>query len=323
MPRFLRDWFTLRKAGPLWESFLLGALCVARCLSVWWFVTLGSPEERYVGPLTLPSPAETFGRLPELFGGEYRIVANTLVTLRRVGLGFLLAIVIGVPLGVVAGCFPRFGAFLSPLVMFGRNIPLAAVLPLLVFVFSGEQRKVMFIFIATVAFIVADTARAITDVASRYVDTAYTLGATRWQTIIKVLVPLAMPTVFGSFRVLFGLAFGYIMLAESIRYGDDIGGLGFQINTFQRRGLRENIYLIILLIPLVALAVDLALYWIQRQLFPHVYGGPGWLQRGLRYALYAWDDLKRFFFHYEPAPVAAAVPPPAAGVTDKQQGQAS
>jgi NitT/TauT family transport system permease protein len=320
MPRFLRDWFTLRKAGPLWESFLLGVLCVALCLAVWWIVTLGSPEERYVGPLTLPSPAETFGRLPELFGDEYRIVANTLVTLRRVGLGFLLAIVIGVPLGVVAGCFPRFGAFLSPLVMFGRNIPLAAVLPLLGFGFSGEQRKVMFIFIATVAFIVADTARAITDVATRYVDTAYTLGATRWQTIIKVLVPLAMPTVFGSFRVLFGLAFGYIMLAESIRYGDDIGGLGFQINTFQRRGLRENIYLIILLIPLVALAVDLVLYWIQRQLFPHVYGGPGWLQRGLRYALYGWDDLKRFFFHYEPAPVIAAVPPPAAGVTDKQQG---
>src|SRR5204863_7308079 len=119
---------------------------------------------------------------------------------------------------------------------------------------SGEQRKVMFIFIACVAFIIADTAQAILDVADRYVDTAYTLGASRWQTIIKVLVPLAMPTIFGSFRVLFGLAFGYIMLAESMKNPDDVGGLGFQINMFQKRGPREFIYLIILVIPPVALA---------------------------------------------------------------------
>jgi len=309
---WLRDWVTLRKPGPLWESFLLGAICIALCLAGWWFLTRGEVEERYVGPFTLPSPRETFSKVPELFSKQFDIIANTLVTLRRVALGFLLAIAVGVPLGVLAGCYPRLNSFLSPLVMFGRNIPLAAVLPLLIFVFSGEQRKVMFIFIACVAFVIADTAQAIADVADRYIDTAYTLGASRWQTIMKVLVPLAMPTVFGSFRVLFGLAFGYIMLAESIRNPGDVGGLGFAINTFQRRQLREHIYLVILIIPLVALAVDLVLFWIQKQLFPHVYGGPGWLQRGLRLCLHGWDDLKRVFFQYEPPPLHTAVPPPAA-----------
>src|SRR6476660_1300422 len=252
---YVGDWFKLRKPGPMWESFLLGAVCIGLCFGVWWVVTRGaSNEERIIGPLTLPSPREPFDKAPELFSPEIGTIANTLVTLRRVGIGFLLAIGIGVPVGVLAGCFPRFNAFLSPLVMFGRNIPLAAVLPLLVFMFSGEQRKVMFIFIACVAFIIADTAQAILDVADRYVDTAYTLGASRWQTIIKVLVPLAMPTIFGSFRVLFGLAFGYIMLAESMKNPGDVGGLGFEINTFQRRQLREHIYLVILIIPLVALA---------------------------------------------------------------------
>jgi ABC-type nitrate/sulfonate/bicarbonate transport system permease component len=310
---WLGDWFTLRKPAPIWESFLLGLLCIGLVLLGWWAITRGPAEERLVGPLTLPSPYETFSKTKELFT-EFQIVTNTLVTLRRVALGFLLAIAVGVPLGVVAGCFPRFNAFLSPLVMFGRNIPLAAVLPLLIFVFSGEQRKVMFIFIACVAFVIADTAQAIADVATRYIDTAYTLGASRWQTIIKVLVPLAMPSIFGSFRVLFGLAFGYIMLAESIRNPGDVGGLGFQINTFQRRNLREHIYLIILLIPLVALAVDLLLFWIQRQLFPHVYGGAGLLQRTLRLTLHGWDDLKHLFFHYKPAPVTSAVQAPAAPV---------
>src|SRR5262249_48328836 len=161
----------------LWESFLLGLLCIALCLAIWWLLTLGSVEQRWIGPLILPSPQETFEKFPEMFGDEFRIVGNTLVTLRRVALGFLLAIVVGVPRGVLAVCFPMFNSFLSPLVMFGRNIPLAAVLPLLIFVFSGEQRKVMFIFIACVAFVLADTAQAIADVADRYVDTAYTLGA--------------------------------------------------------------------------------------------------------------------------------------------------
>jgi len=313
--QWLRDWITLRKPVPVWEAFLLGAACILLCGAGWWLITRGEGEQRLVGPLTLPSPEETFSQLPRLFS-EFHIVANTLVTLRRVALGFLLAVAVGVPLGVLAGCYPRLNSFLAPVVIFGRNIPLAAVLPLLIFLFQGEQRKVMFIFIACVAFVIADTARAVMDVASRYVDTAYTLGASRWQTIIKVLVPLAMPTIFGSFRVLFGLAFGYIMLAESIKYPGDVGGLGFQINTFQRRNLREHIYLIILIIPLVALAVDLLLFWMQRQLFPHVYGGAGWLNKGVRLSLHGWEDVKGIFFHHEPpatpaAPSSSGSTPPA------------
>ncbi len=309
---WLADWFVLRKTGPLWESFLLGALCIGLCFGVWWIVTAGDNENRLVSPITLPSPAETFARVPELFQEPINIVANTGVTLRRLALGFSLALVIGIPLGILAGCFPRFGAFLSPLIIFGRNIPLAGILGLLMFLATGESRKVLFIFIACVAFIIADTAQAIADVATRYIDTAYTLGASRWQTIMKVLVPLAMPAVFSSCRVMFGLAFGYIMLAESTKESDAVGGLGFQILMFQRRGSREFIYLIILIIPFVALVIDLILYWIQRQLFPHIYGGAGYLQRLARVSLHAWDDLKRAFFHYEPPQLTTAIPPPTA-----------
>jgi ABC-type nitrate/sulfonate/bicarbonate transport system permease component len=319
--RSLRNWLTLRKPVPNWEAFLLSALFIALTLAGWWFVTRGDPEERIVGPITLPSPQETFARLPELFRDPYNILDHTLVTLKRVSLGFLLGVVIGVPLGVLAGCFPRLNSFLAPVVMFGRNIPLAAVLPLLLFIFSsGEQRKIMFIFVACVAFVISDTARAIMDVEGRYVDTAYTLGASRWQTIIKVLVPLAMPTIFGSFRVLFGLAFGYIMLAESMKDADDVGGLGYLINTFQRRGLRENIYLILLIIPLVAMLVDRVLFWIQRQLFPHVYGGSGWLEKGIRLLLFGWDDLKHVFFSYDPPAHIAAPQPAQAKVVPKSDG---
>ena len=277
--RLSHNWLTLRKPVSRLQAIGLGVACVLVCLAGWWFLTRGAYESRIVGPLTLPSPAETFGKFPELWND------------------FALT----VPIGVTAGCFPRVHAFLSPLIMLGRNVPLAAVLPLMIFIFgAGEKNKVMFIFVASVAFVISDAARAIMDVSARYIDTAYTLGASRWQTITKVLVPLAAPTIFSACRQMFGLAFGYIMLAESIKIADDVGGLGYQIQIFQRRGFREHIYLIILVIPMVALVIDQVLAWVQRQLFPHVYGGDGVLRSLVRVTLIPWENMKSRAFYRTP-----------------------
>ena len=77
--------------------------------------------------------------------------------------------------------------------LFGRNIPVAALIPLTFSLFGiGELQKIIFIFIACVAFVIWDTTRAVQEVGSQYIDTAYTLGAGTWQTIGKVLLPLAL-----------------------------------------------------------------------------------------------------------------------------------
>jgi ABC-type nitrate/sulfonate/bicarbonate transport system permease component len=144
--------------------------------------------------------------------------------------------------------------------------------------------------------VVFDTARAINDVDSRYIDTAYTLGARRRQIIFKVLVPLALPSIFNSLRLLFGLAFGYIMLAELIKFGDSSGGLGDIINMSQRRGQQTHILLVLMIIPLVALAIDRLLFWIQRELFPYQYGSSGILHSLVRAVLHGWEDFKSLFF---------------------------
>jgi ABC-type nitrate/sulfonate/bicarbonate transport system permease component len=171
-------------------------------------------------------------------------------------------------------------AFLAPLTVFGRNIPVAALIPLTFFLFGiGEFQKVMFLFIASVAFVVSDTTAAVLEVPQRYVDTALTLGASRWQIITKVLAPLAAPSIFNSLRLLFGLAFGYVMLAELVKFGSASGGLGDLINMSQRRGEREPIVLVLILIPLVAWAIDRGLWWLQSDLFPYRYGGGGRIPR--------------------------------------------
>jgi NitT/TauT family transport system permease protein len=299
----------LRREIPPWQTVAFAVACVVVCFGLWWFVTREGPEgERLISRYDLPSPAETFASFPSLWSERY-LTVNTLATLKRVTLGFGLAAVIGVPLGVLCGCFPRVNAFFLPLTIFGRNIPIAALIPLTFGLFGiGERQKVMFIFIACVAFIVSDGARAIAEVGTPYVDTAYTLGASRRQVILKVLVPLALPSVFNSLRLLFGLAFGYIMLAELIKFGAEGGGLGDLIEMSQRQGPREHIILILLIIPVLALLIDRALFWVQKELFPHRYGGSGMLSQAVTRVLHAWDDLK-CLVRRAPAPAALPAPP--------------
>jgi NitT/TauT family transport system permease protein len=291
--------FALRRTLPKWQSAVIGACSILVLLGLWWLATAGEPEQRMINPTAMPSPSETFDSLHDLWF-ERALTRNTFVTLRRVLLGFLLACLVGIPLGILCGCFGPVQAFFLPLTIFGRNIPLAALIPLTFAFFGiGEAQKVMFIFIACVMFIVGDTATAVRDVSQRYVDTAYTLGAGRRQTILKVLVPLAMPAVFNSLRLLFGLAFGYIMLAELVKFGSEAGGLGDIIRVSQRRGQAEHIWLVLIIIPILALGIDKLLQVIQQGLFPHRYGGSGWLNRGVRWVIHRWEDLKATMWQRE------------------------
>jgi len=313
-----RDLFALRKEAPAWQVALFGLLCVVLVLGLWWYVTSGAePEERILPPSKgLSSPIETFASFHSLWF-ERELTRNLVVTLRRLALGFGLAAVVGVPLGVLCGCFSRLNAFFLPITLFGRNIPIAALIGLTFSLFGvGELQKVMLIFIACVAFVIWDTAQAITDVGGHYIDTAYSLGAGRRQIILKVLVPLAMPSVFNSLRLLFGLAFGYIMLAEVVKLGGEVGGIGDLIITSQRRGPREHIILILLLIPIVALGIDQILYWIQKELFPHRYGGVGLLNAGVRAVCHGWEDLKNLL--WRPA-IRAEIGLPAEGKSESEK----
>ena len=293
--------FALRRGIPAWQAVLMG-IVVPVCLPGALVVRdPGDPEERIIPPSKgLSSPAETFASFPSLWF-DRALTRNLLTTLRRLSLGFGLAALVGVPLGVLCGCFPRVQAFFMPMTLFGRNIPVAALIPLTFSLFGiDETQKVMFIFIACVAFVLWDTTRAIEEVGGQYIDTAYTLGAGTWQTIGKVLLPLALPSVFNSLRLLFGLAFGYIMLAEVVKFGGETGGLGDLINISQRRGPREHVMLILLIIPVVALFIDRLFFFVQAELFPVSLRrdgnpAPARPRRSARLGRRASGDLERSF----------------------------
>jgi NitT/TauT family transport system permease protein len=256
----------LRRAPSQVLGKSLGVACIAAVVAFWFFATTGAAEERLISPALLPAPLEVLRSWPTL-AGDGGLLASVVATLRRVVLGFALAIAVGVPAGMAAGSWRALGSFLAPLVLVGRNVPIAALIPLTILWFGiDESQKVMFIFIATVPFVFSDAAAAIIGVRDSYVETAKTLGASDLQVVAKVLVPLALPDVFTSLRSLFGIAFGYIMLAELINARH---GLGYLLSVSQRRGHTDHIFLVLILIGLLAYGIDRLLAFFQRGLFPY------------------------------------------------------
>lgn len=322
----IKKWAVIRDPANRLESFVIGILCVELVILLWHFLTFGDkPEDRIISPVTLPSIPETFGTLSSLWF-DRGLSTSALWSLGRVFGGFMLAVAIGVPLGVLAGAYRRLNAFIRPLSIFGRNIPVAALIPLTLLWFGiDEIQKVMFIFCASVAFVLFDSTNAVNTIPDKYLDTAYTLGA-RWmpkrgaywalatgaiyaalfalsyyiiggdknvfqistviyvavsgfvlgfvlwfpiiasQPVRKVLLPLALPDITNNLRLMFGLAFGYIMLAEVI---NSQYGLGSIINISQREGPRAHIYLCLIFIALLAFTIDRFFFFLQKTFFPY------------------------------------------------------
>ena len=255
-------WRTLRADPPFAIRAALGFGMVLLILLVWWWATHGANVvERPISPSKLPSPGEVLASRHGVVDLEDGIYA----TLRRVFLGVALASLVGIVLGVIASSVRAVGAAVQPIVLFLRSIPIGALLPIMLALFAvGEKQMVMFLFFAVLAFVTSDTIKAISIVPERYVETAQTLGASNVQIILKVLVPLALPDIVTSLRFQFGLALGYVMLAEAIGADE---GLGHMLNVNERLGRIEQNYLLLFVIVLLALGIDILIRYVQRNLF--------------------------------------------------------
>jgi NitT/TauT family transport system permease protein len=260
-------WLRIREPLPGWMFWALGVVPIAALLLVWFAVTSGPiPEERLVSPTILPSPVEVVRSFPSLWF-ERALTRNLTVSFTRVLAGFLAALVVAFPLGVLMGSFSKVRAAFTPLTVFGAYLPIPALVPLTMSLFgTGESQKVAFLGLAFGIYLVPLFVAAVDSVDDTYLKTAYTLGATRWQAASKVLLPIAWPDIFQAMRLGFGIGWSYILLAEMVDVGRGLGGI---IITSQRRGPREHIYLVLLVIVVVAFLTDKLWVTLGRRLFPY------------------------------------------------------
>jgi NitT/TauT family transport system permease protein len=245
----------------------LGVLPIAALLLAWFGATTGAiPEERLISPTILPSPVEVVRSFPSLWF-DRALTRNLAISFTRVLAGFAAALVVAFPLGVLMGSFSKVKATFTPLTVFGAYLPIPALVPLTLSLFgTGESQKVAFLGLAFAIYLVPLFVAAVDAVHDTYLKTAYTLGASRWQAVRKVLFPIAWPEIFQAMRLGFGIGWSYILLAEMVDVGRGLGGI---IITSQRRGPREHIYLVLLVIVAVAFLTDKVWEALGRKLFPY------------------------------------------------------
>jgi NitT/TauT family transport system permease protein len=248
-------------------AIVLGLIPLLALVGVWWWLTSGpTPEERFVSPVTLPSPGEVVRAIPDLIV-KGKLVEGILASFRRVCVGFLIAAVVALPLGIAMGSFGTVKTTFQPVAVMSGYLPIAALVPLTLSWFgTGEIQKEMFLAIAFFVYLLPLVVKAMDKVDDVFVQTAYTLGAGRWQVITRVLCPIAMYDIWNAMRLAFGVGWTYIILAEII-FSE--AGLGQIITIAQRRGPREYMYLVIVVIALLAWLTDLVFSRVGRLLFPY------------------------------------------------------
>jgi len=257
----------VRQELPETKSLGLTIGFVALLLAAWWLVTRGATvEQRILPPLILPSPMEVLHAFPVLHF-EQGLVRSALVSFLRVSAGFTLAAIVAVPLGVYMATFPPVAAYFRPLALVGAYVPIVVFVPLTLAWFGlNETQKVGFLFIGCFVALLPLVIKDIADVPAAYLDVAVTKGATQWQLVRHVLFPVAQANIWDHLRAVYGVGWGWIILAEVVNAER---GLGYLIDVSNRRGHTNAIFAIIIIIVLIAIACDQLWRLTGRVLFPY------------------------------------------------------
>ncbi|BBP56743.1 taurine ABC transporter permease TauC [Pseudomonas sp. St316] len=250
---------------PSLSTRWISGLTLIALLAVWWAVTASDLIE----PLFLPSPAAVLQKGWLLATSGYMdstLWQHLAASLERIGLGLLFAVLTAVPVGIAIGANRIARGVLDPLIEFYRPIPPLAYLPLIVIWCGiGELSKVLLIYLAIFAPIAIATATGVRTVDRAKLRAAQSLGATRAQLIRHVIVPSALPDILTGIRIGLGVGWSTLVAAELIAA---TSGLGFMVQSAAQFLVTDVVVLGILVIALIAFAMEMGLRALQRKLVP-------------------------------------------------------
>jgi NitT/TauT family transport system permease protein len=217
-----RKFFELRHASSRIGALLLGLLGAVIFLGIW---EAGHYLTAEAGQKFLPSVEEVLYALVTLFR-EDDFLTDVIASCIRIFTSFFAAAAVALPLGVLMGCFRNLRALLNPTLSGWRYLPATSFMPLLLVWFGPtESAKLGLLFIGVVFFLTALILDNTEAVPSEFIEAALTMGASRREVIMNVVVPAAAPAMFDSMRNMIAVGWTYLVIAEIVGAQDGIGAM--------------------------------------------------------------------------------------------------
>lgn len=245
---------------PLRARRILGTLAFVFPIALWWSLT----RPGLVNPIFLPAPTTVVADIMHLFNAGF--LADILASIWRVIAAFGLASALAIPVGTLMGSFAPIEAFVSPLCAFFRYIPASAFIPLIILWLGIDHlQKIAVIFMGVFFYLLVLIAATVSEVPKAFIEIAYTLGASRWQVLLRVVSPAALPGILENLRAMVGAAWTYLIVAELVAAQ---AGIGYRILMSERFLQTGQVVAAILIIGVIGVVTDFAFRTLIRYVSP-------------------------------------------------------
>lgn len=213
----------------------------------------------------LPFPMKVLSSFKELHF-EDALLRNCAYSIKLNIMGYLEAIAIAIPLGLLIGLIPVIRAASDAYIKAFRFIPLAAATGLFIAWFGiFDNMKVQFLAVSIIVYLLPVVIQRVDEVAEVYVQTGFTLGASRWQLVTSIFIPAVVSKVSDDIRVLVAISWTYITIAEALNMTGGVGALAVQC---ARQSRVDKVFAVLLIIVLIGFIQDKFFIWLDRVLFP-------------------------------------------------------
>ena len=185
-------------------------------------------------------------------------------SIEEAGIGYLLSLLIGLPLGLLMGWFTTIRGLFRPIFEMIRPIPPVAWIPLCIFWFGiGLWGKVFIIWIGAIVPCVINAWVGVRMTNPTLIQMARTYGATDWQIFTKLCIPSALPMVFGALQIALAYAWTNLVAAELLAADS---GLGFLITMGRRLGLPEMVVLGMVTVGFIGAVIGVVIDMVEKRL---------------------------------------------------------
>jgi taurine transport system permease protein len=214
-----------------------------------------------VDHIFLPAPSEVFLRGMNMWD-QSTLVANVLASTRRVMVGFLAAVIVSIPLGIMLGSSHIARAIFDPILSFLRPLPSMSWIPLTLLWFGiTETQKYSIVFMGAVTPALLYVIDATRNIDPLLIRAARNLGANRFQVMREVILPGCMPQILSGMKVILGLSWTCVISAELVAANE---GLGFMIMNGKEFFQTDTVVLGMVLISFTVIITDILFRLIQR-----------------------------------------------------------